>query len=77
MKNILKLHEAIAVVLLNCPKRKASIDFIAKEINRRSLYSRKDVKPIPSYQIMMRSKLSGGKYSYLFKFISPNIVQLK
>ena len=38
----LKLHEAIAVVLLNCEGRKATTNFIAQEINQRKLYIRKD-----------------------------------
>lgn len=76
MANILKLHEAISVVLLNCRGRKATIHFIADEINRRKLYSRKDNKPVPPYQIMMRSKLNKGRYAYLFRFVNPDLVVL-
>jgi hypothetical protein len=71
MKNLLKLHEAIAVVLLSEPKRTATIERIAKEINRRGLYNRKDGSPLPAYQVMMRSKLNHGRYGHLFKYM-PN-----
>ncbi len=74
---ILKLHEAIAVVLLSCERRTANTEFIAKEINQRGLYFRKDRKPLPAYQIKQRTLLSNRKYHHLFKFRNPNIVELK
>ena len=77
MKNILKLHEAIAVVLLKCKERTATIEFIAEEINKRKLYERKDQNPLPTYQVMQRVKLSGGQYHYLFEFKKTNIVTLR
>jgi len=77
MGNILKLHEAIAVVLLKCKDRTASIEFIAKEINKRKLYIRKDQKPLPAYQVMQRTFLSNKKYVHLFQFTKPGIVKLK
>jgi predicted transcriptional regulator len=76
MKNLLKLHEAIAVVLLNKPKHTETIQEIAKEINRRRLYVRKDGTQLPAYQVMMRSKLSKGKYAHIFKFIIPDKVKI-
>ena len=77
MKNILKLHEAIAVVLLNCKGRKSTIEFIADEINKRKLYVRKDQMSLPAYQVMQRTLLSNGKYHHLFQFTKPNTVKLK
>lgn len=77
ISNILKLHEAIAVVLLNCKSRIATTEFIAKEINSRNLYRRKDGNPLPAYQVMQRTKLSNGQYGHLFEFTNPNIVTLK
>ncbi|NOS54648.1 MAG: hypothetical protein HOP37_00145 [Cyclobacteriaceae bacterium] len=76
MKNLLKLHEAIAVVLLNKPKRTANTEEIAKEINKRGLYKRKDGKPLPAYQIMMRSKLNNGRYAYQFEYLKGDRVKL-
>lgn len=64
--NTLKLHEAIAVVLLGMPNRTGTFEEIALVINKRKLYLRKDGKPLPAYQVMMRSKLSKERYSHLF-----------
>jgi hypothetical protein len=77
MKNILKLHEAIAVVLLSQKNRVATIDFIAGEINKRKLYLRKDEQPLPAYQVMQRTLLSKSQYHHLFEFKKPNTVKLK
>jgi hypothetical protein len=76
MKNLLKLHEAIAVVLLNKAKRTATTEEIAKEINKRGLYKRKDDEPLPAYQVMMRSKLSKGRYAHLFQYLTGNRVKM-
>lgn len=76
MKNLLTLHEAIAVVLLTKPARIADIETIADEINSRSLYTRSDSQPLPGYQVMQRTKLSKGRYHHLFQFIEPDKVKL-
>lgn len=73
----LKLHEAIAVVLLGKENRTASIEEIANEINEREIYERKDQEPLPAYQVMQRTKLSDGRYQQLFEYIEPNIVRLR
>lgn len=73
----LKLHEAIAVVLLNAEKRTATISEISDEINRRELYQRRDGDSIPDFQVMMRTKLSDGKYAEWFEWLAPNRVRLK
>ncbi len=78
MNNVLKLHEAIAVVLLSRPSRSADTQLIANVVNRRRLYCRKDNKPVPAYQIMMRTSLSSGAYGHLFRFENrTQIVTLK
>jgi len=77
MNNKLKLHEAIAVVLLNKPDYSATGEEIANEINLRNLYSRKDKKQVPAYQIMQRTKLSSGKYHHLFKYESAEKITLR
>jgi len=74
---ILKLHEAIVVVLINKPTRTATTEVIAKEINKRSLYKKKDNSVVEASQIKLRTKLSNGAYHHLFEFIEPNIVKLK
>lgn len=73
----LTLHEAIVEVLKTKLKHTAAIQEIADEINEGKLYSRKDKKPIPAYQIRQRTKLSNGHYHHLFDFEEPGIVTLK
>ncbi|HWA34667.1 MAG TPA: hypothetical protein VG737_11080 [Cyclobacteriaceae bacterium] len=73
----LLLHEAIGVVLLLKAHRVATCEEIAAEINDRKLFKRRDGKPLPPYQVMMRAKLSGGKYAHLFLFEPPNRVHLR
>lgn len=80
MKNLLKLHEAIAVILLSKKDRKATINEISDMIARRQLYFQKSGGFAPPEQIRLRThpKTSSGKrYSHLFKYIEPNLVQLK
>ncbi len=77
MKNILKLHEAIVLGLINCKDKKAAAVQIANEINRRKLYIRKEGQPVPSYQIMMRTKMSKGKYTHLFDVDKSDIIAFK
>ena len=71
------LHEAIAIVLLSKLNRTASIEEISAEINARVLYKRNDEKEVPAYQIMQRTKLSGGQYHHLFQWIEPNMGKLR
>ena len=78
MANLLKLHEAVAVVLLSAENRTATLEEIAYEINKRGLFIRpSDGKPVPDYQVMQRTKLSSGKYKHLFEFIEPDKVKLR
>ncbi len=77
MNNLLKLHEAIAVVLLSKPGRAASEQEIADEINARKLYIRKDGKKLPTYQVMHRTKLAGGQYHHLFDYQSSSRIVLR
>ena len=77
MKNLLYLHEAIAVVLINKPGRAASEQEIADEINQRKLYTRKDCKPLPAYQVRLRTKLAKGQYHNLFEYVSSGRIVLR
>jgi len=74
---MLLLHEAIAVCLLTKPNRTANAKEIANLINRRSLYVRKDKNPLPEYQVMMRARLSGGKYKHLFEVLPNKLIRLR
>ena len=80
MKGNLKLHEAIAVVLLSKKNRTATIEEIVKEINKRELYVQKIGSLTNKDQIRLRthpSTKSGKFYSDIFKFIEPDMVRLR
>jgi hypothetical protein len=77
METKLTLHEAIAVVLIGRKGRLASFEYIAKEINKRSLYKRKDSLPVPDYQIMQRTTLSSGQYHHFFEKIDNATIRLR
>lgn len=74
---MLKLHEAIVVVLSTKKNRTATTQQIADEINSRTLYQKKDGSPVQASQIKLRTKLSGGQYHYLFEFEEPNKVKIR
>jgi hypothetical protein len=74
---MLLLHEAIAVCLLSKPNRTANAKDIANLINKRSLYVRRDKKPLPEYQVVMRASLSGGKYKHLFEVLPNKLIRLR
>lgn len=79
MENILKLHEAIAVVLLSKENRTATIQEISNEIATRRLYFQKTGDIAPPGQIRLRthpSTKSGKRYGHLFRYIEPDKVQL-
>ena len=82
MSNLLKLHEAIAVVLLGKDDRTATIQDITKEIADRNLYRQNKGKGAfpPKSQIRLRThpNTKGGQtYGHLFDFISPDKIKLK
>ena len=80
MNNVLKLHEAIAVVLLSKPNRIASIHQISEEIASRDLYMQKCGEIAPPGQIRLRTHPntnSGKRYQYLFEYIEPDKVKLR
>lgn len=76
--NLLKLHEAIVVVLINKPNREATFDEIANEIASRNLYIKpKDGKFPVASQIMLRTTKSGGAYSHLFESTDSGKIKLR
>ena len=77
MGNIIKLHEAMAIILLHKENRTASFEEIANEINKRGLYTRKDGNELPDYQVKMRATLANKQYHHLFEFIEPDKIVLK
>jgi hypothetical protein len=79
MKNLLTLHEAIIVALININKENFTATFneIADFIDNRGLYiERKGGIDLPQ-QIMLRSTKSKGNYSYLFEQIDKNLIKLR
>jgi len=77
MKNLLKLHEAIAVVLLNKPDRKATFEEIAKEIQKRGLFPIRKGNVALAKQVELRAVQSKGRYYHMFEFFPPSAVKLK
>lgn len=78
MKNLLKLHEAIAVVLLGIPNRTATFKEIETEIAKRELYRRLyDGELPPADQIKLRTTMSQGQYFHLFEKVGDDGVRLR
>ena len=76
MKNLLTLHEAVILVLLKKPNRTANFEEIAKEIERRNLYPKREENITLSKQIELRTSISSSKYKHLFKKVSENEIKL-
>jgi hypothetical protein len=66
------LHEAMQIVLSEHPEQKADTRQLSEEIERRSLYFRKDGDSATASQINARAR----KYLSLFTFTDPNTIQL-
>jgi hypothetical protein len=76
MDNVLKLHEAIAVVLLNEENRTATFERIAEEIDRRHLYPNRKGGISLSKQVKLRTSIKSSRYKYWFEFTPPNVIRL-
>lgn len=80
MERILKLHEAIVVVLLSKDDRTASLEEIRNEIVNGELYFKKDGDFPDVGQIRLRTHpntKAGKQYAHLFNYLEPDKVQLK
>jgi hypothetical protein len=79
MKNLLSLHEAIIIALININKETftASFDEITDFIEKRNLYPNRKGNIDLNKQVMLRSTKSKGKYSYLFTQIDENTIKLR
>jgi hypothetical protein len=76
-KNLLSLHEAIVVALINLPTRTANFDEIAAFIESRNLFpERKGNTPLAK-QVMLRSTKAKGAYKYLFHEIGAGYIKLR
>jgi hypothetical protein len=77
MKNLLYLHESIAVVLLSKPDRTATFEEIAKEVEKRKLFPNRKGGIELSEQIRIRTSIASSRYKSWFRFIKPNIIKLR
>ena len=76
MKNLLRLHEAIAVVLLSRPDRTATFQTIARAIERRNLFPERKGNITLEKQIELRIAISSSKYKHLFEVVSSDKIKL-
>jgi hypothetical protein len=79
MKNLLSLHEAIVIALININKETftATFDEIAIYIEKRNLYTERKGNIDLSTQVMLRSTKSKGNYAYLFEQINENSIKIR
>jgi len=77
MKNLLRLHEAVAVVLLSKPDRTATFEEIAKQMIKRNLFPNRKGGIALSEQIRLRTSISSSRYKSWFYFTKPDILKLK
>ncbi|HLO60340.1 MAG TPA: hypothetical protein VK179_16435 [Bacteroidales bacterium] len=77
MRNLLKLHEAVAVVLLSKPDRTATFQAIAEEVDRRNLFPLRKGGITLAEQIKLRTSISSSKYKQWFEFMKPDKIKLK
>jgi hypothetical protein len=76
-KNLLSLHEAIAVALLSKSNREATFQEIVLFIEKRNFFpERKGNIPL-STQIMLRATKSRGAYKHLFEEINSEKIKLR
>lgn len=79
MKNLLALHEAIVIALINIDKKtvSASFDEIATFIERRNLFPDRKGGVDLATQVMLRSTKAKGAYHYLFEQIDDRTIRLR
>lgn len=77
MKNLLTLHEAIVVALINLENRQGLFEDIADYIERRNLFPERAGYISLAKQIMLRSTKSKGRYSHLFEQLTENTIRLR
>lgn len=76
-KNIISLHEAVVLSLLNEPMRTANFKKIAQFINKRNLCPIRKGGVSLEDQVMLRTTKSKGKYSYLFEDLGAGFIRLR
>jgi hypothetical protein len=76
-KNLISLHEAIVVALINAPNRTGTFEEIAGYITGRELYVIRKGNIELSKQIMLRATKAKGAYHHLFEQINATTIQLR
>lgn len=78
-KNLLTLHEAIVVALINIDKENFTANFqeIADYIEKRNLYPERKGNITLAEQVMLRSTKAKGAYSYLFESVNDTTIRLR
>lgn len=76
-KNLLSLHEAIVVALINKPGRSARLWEIAQYIEDRNLYPVRKGGISLEKQIMLRATKSKGAYHHLFEDMGFDYIRLR
>ena len=77
MKNLLRLHEAIAIALLKMPNRTATFDEIAEVITNRKLYPEREGNIPLQEQIRLRTTLKSSSYLHLFEQVGEATIRLR
>lgn len=77
MKNLLRLHEAVAVVLLKMPNRTATFDEIAEAIDKRELYPTREGNISLQEQIKLRTAIKSSRYLHLFEQVGNGTIRLR
>ena len=76
-KNLLSLHEAIAIALLNNTNREATFEEIASFITTRNLFPEREGNIPLATQVMLRSTKSSGVYKHLFEDLGNDKIRLR
>ena len=77
MKNLLTLHEAIAIALISKKSRSTSFEEIADFIEKRNLFPNRKGGITLAEQVMLRSTKSRGRYSHLFESLSEKTIRMR
>ncbi len=77
--NLLSLHEAIVIAIINLDKEdfQASFDEIAEYIEKHNLFPIRKGNISLSKQIELRSTQAKGQYKYLFEHVDKQIIRLR
>jgi hypothetical protein len=76
-KNLLTLHEAIILALINQPARTANFEEIANFIAKRGFYPNRKGNISLVTQVMLRSTKAKGAYAYLFENVGAGYIRLR